>query len=70
LENFKKCSAKRSFFAQKIKIFLKNGILGGAFYKNFEWGMVYLKPPLNSRAAKKVWRAACGLQAALWPCLV
>jgi hypothetical protein len=50
--------------AKKVNIFLKNGILGGAFYENFEWVMLYLKPPLNSRAAKKVWRAA------LWPCLV
>jgi hypothetical protein len=54
---------KGNVLAQKVKIFLKNGILGGAFYENFEWGILYLKPPLNSRAAKKVWRAA------LWPYL-
>jgi hypothetical protein len=64
LENFQKCPSKRQFLAKKVNIFLKNGILGGAFYENFEWVMLYLKPPLNSRAAKKVWRAA------LWPCLV
>jgi hypothetical protein len=60
LENFQKCSSIRSFLAQKVKISLKNGILGGAFYENFEWGMLFLKPPLNLRAAKIVWRAACG----------
>jgi hypothetical protein len=30
---------KHHFWAQKVKIFLKNGILGGAFYENFEWVM-------------------------------
>jgi hypothetical protein len=40
--------------------FFKNGILGGAFYKNFEWEITYLK--LKGR--KKIWRAA------LWPCLL
>ncbi len=31
------------FLALKVKIFLKNGILGGVFYKKFYWGIVYLK---------------------------
>jgi len=44
-------------------MFFKNVILRAANYKNFE-------PPINSRAAKKVWRAAYGPRAALWPCLV
>jgi len=38
---------------EKRSFLLKNGILGGAFYENFEWGMLYFKHPLNSRAAKK-----------------
>jgi hypothetical protein len=53
---------KCNFYNKKVKISIKNGILGGAFKKKIE--------PLNSRAAKKVWRAACGLRAALWPCLI
>ncbi len=47
---------KNSIFGEKIEIFIKNGILRCAFYENYE-------PPLTSRAAKKMWRAA------LWPCL-
>ncbi len=54
---------KLSFFSLKLNIFFKNGIIGGVFFKKFE-------PPLSSRAAKKVWWAACGPLAALWPCLV
>ena len=41
-----------SFMALKVKIFLKNGILGGAFYKNFEWVM-YTESPLKLKGRKK-----------------
>jgi hypothetical protein len=33
---FQKCSSKISFFGKKVKNFFKNGILGGAFYENYE----------------------------------
>ncbi len=56
LKWFLKCSSKMSYFGLKRQIFLKYG----------EWESNILSP----RAAKKVWRAACGSRAALWPCLL
>jgi hypothetical protein len=47
---------KMSYFGLKSQIFL--GMVSGE------------SNTLGSRAAKKVWRAACGPRTALWPCLL
>jgi hypothetical protein len=45
LKFFQNFLRKRHFLALKVKNFLKNGILGGAFYENFEWVMYTESPP-------------------------
>ncbi len=50
------------FWLKKSKFSLKMTFFGVHFTK--------IVNPLNSKAEKKVWHAACGPQAALWPCLL
>jgi hypothetical protein len=50
---------KHHFTAQKVKNFLKNGIVGGAFYKKV--GYVILKAPLKLKGCKK------SLEGRMWP---
>jgi hypothetical protein len=52
--------------ALKVEIFLKNGILGGAFNENFEWVMYSERPPKTQGPQKKFGGPPLGMHVLFW----